>query len=90
MTTPFALIDLPAFLNGFGTQAAAFGATVSVAPKPSWLIYVEAPEAGPLAGRPSLLAAGGLGIDDLPRRTPGRTACAGRSLAGLSRPCTST
>jgi hypothetical protein len=22
-TTPFALIDLPAFLNGFGTQAAA-------------------------------------------------------------------
>ena len=24
VTTPFALIDLPAFLNGFGTQAAAF------------------------------------------------------------------
>ena len=29
VTTPFALIDLPAFLNGFGTQAAAF------APRPT-------------------------------------------------------
>ncbi|MCU0251117.1 MAG: glycosyltransferase family 39 protein [Vicinamibacterales bacterium] len=38
VTTPFALIDLPAFLNGFGTQAAAF------TPRPrtseaSWIIY---------------------------------------------------
>ena len=39
-TTPFALIDLPAFLNGFGTQAAAF------TPRPrsseaSWVIYAK-------------------------------------------------
>jgi len=39
-TTPFALIDLPAFLNGFGTQAAAF------TPRPqsseaSWIIYAK-------------------------------------------------
>jgi 4-amino-4-deoxy-L-arabinose transferase-like glycosyltransferase len=38
VTTPFALGDLPAFLNGFGTQAAAF------TPRPrsseaSWIIY---------------------------------------------------
>jgi 4-amino-4-deoxy-L-arabinose transferase-like glycosyltransferase len=40
LTTPFALIDLPAFLSGFGTQAASF------TPRPtsseaSWLIYAE-------------------------------------------------
>ena len=40
VTTPFALIDLPAFLNGFGTQAAAF------TPRPrsseaSWVIYAK-------------------------------------------------
>ena len=40
ITTPFALIDLPAFLNGFGTQAAAFVARQPSA-EPSWLIYTK-------------------------------------------------
>jgi len=40
VTTPFALIDLPAFLNGFGTQAAAFAARQPSA-EPSWLVYVK-------------------------------------------------
>jgi 4-amino-4-deoxy-L-arabinose transferase-like glycosyltransferase len=39
-TTPFALIDLPAFLNGFGTQAANFGLR-SESAYPSWLIYAR-------------------------------------------------
>lgn len=40
LTTPYAIFDLPAFLNGFGTQAAAFrerSATV----EPSWLVYAR-------------------------------------------------
>ena len=40
VTTPFALIDLPAFLNGFGTQAAAFTARQPSA-EASWLIYAK-------------------------------------------------
>ncbi|MCK7518663.1 MAG: hypothetical protein MZV64_13550 [Ignavibacteriales bacterium] len=67
VTTPFALIDLPAFLNGFGTQAAAFSATVRRSAEASWRDLREAPEAGPLAGPPSLLAAGGR----RPRRSTG-------------------
>jgi len=38
VTTPFALIDLPAFLNGFGTQAAAFTPRPTSA-EASWVIY---------------------------------------------------
>jgi 4-amino-4-deoxy-L-arabinose transferase-like glycosyltransferase len=40
VSTPFALIDLPAFLNGFGTQAAAFTARPDSAPA-SWIIYAK-------------------------------------------------
>jgi 4-amino-4-deoxy-L-arabinose transferase-like glycosyltransferase len=40
VTTPFALLDLPAFLNGFGTQAAAFGPRSDSA-EPSWLVYAK-------------------------------------------------
>ena len=56
-TTPFALLDLPAFLSGFGTQAAAF------TPRPlsaeaSWVIYTK--HLRQAFGWPaSLLAAGG-------------------------------
>ena len=60
VTTPFALIDLPAFLNGFGTQAAAFGAR-SDAAEPSWLVYLKHFRLS--FGWPaSLLAASGLGM----------------------------
>jgi len=57
-TTPFALIDLPAFLNGFGTQAAAF------TPRPrsseaSWLIYAKHLRQA-LGWPATLLAAGGM------------------------------
>jgi 4-amino-4-deoxy-L-arabinose transferase-like glycosyltransferase len=58
VTTPFAIIDLPAFLNGFGTQAAAF------TPRPrsaeaSWVIYAK--HLRQAFGWPAaLLAAGGL------------------------------
>lgn len=40
VTTPFALIDLPAFLNGFGIQASAFGAR-SPSSEASWVIYAK-------------------------------------------------
>jgi 4-amino-4-deoxy-L-arabinose transferase-like glycosyltransferase len=40
VTTPFALIDLPAFLNGFGIQAAAFTARQPSA-EASWLVYAK-------------------------------------------------
>ena len=60
VTTPFALIDLPAFLNGFGTQAAAFGARSDSA-EPSWLVYLKHFRLS--FGWPaSLLAASGLGM----------------------------
>ena len=57
-TTPFALIDLPAFLNGFGTQAAAF------TPRPrsseaSWMIYAKHLRQA-LGWPAALLAAGGM------------------------------
>jgi 4-amino-4-deoxy-L-arabinose transferase-like glycosyltransferase len=60
VTTPFALLDLPAFLNGFGTQAAAF------TPRPrsaeaSWVIYVK--NLRQAFGWPAaLLAAGGAAL----------------------------
>ena len=58
VTTPFALIDLPAFLNGFGTQAAAFTARPRSA-EASWLIYVK--HLRQAFGWPAaLLAAGGM------------------------------
>jgi len=60
VTTPFALADLPAFLNGFGTQAAAFGARSGSA-EPSWLVYLKHFRLS--FGWPaSLLAASGLGM----------------------------
>jgi hypothetical protein len=40
VTTPYAIADLPAFLNGFGTQAAAFSRR-SDAAEPSWLVYAK-------------------------------------------------
>jgi 4-amino-4-deoxy-L-arabinose transferase-like glycosyltransferase len=60
VTTPFALLDLPAFLNGFGTQAAAF------TPRPrsseaSWIIYGK--HLSRAFGWPAwLLATGGAGL----------------------------
>jgi 4-amino-4-deoxy-L-arabinose transferase-like glycosyltransferase len=58
LTTPFALLDLPAFLNGFGTQAAAF------TPRPlsseaSWMIYAKHLRQA-LGWPAALLAAGGM------------------------------
>lgn len=38
VTTPYAVLDLPAFLNGFGTQAAAFSPRSDLA-EPSWIVY---------------------------------------------------
>ena len=71
VTTPFALIDLPAFLNGFGTQAAAFGARSDSA-EPSWLVYLK--HFWLSFGWPaSLLAASGLrddALQDLRRAGP--------------------
>jgi hypothetical protein len=40
VTTPFALIDLPAFLNGFGTQASGYTPR-PVSADASWLIYAK-------------------------------------------------
>jgi len=40
LTTPYAIFDLPAFLNGFGTQAAAFSPRSDSA-EPSWLVYAK-------------------------------------------------
>ena len=40
VTTPYAILDLPAFLNGFGTQAAAFSPRSSSA-EPSWIVYAK-------------------------------------------------
>ncbi|MCU0256568.1 MAG: glycosyltransferase family 39 protein [Vicinamibacterales bacterium] len=40
VTTPYAIFDLPAFLNGFGTQAAAFSKRSAEA-EPSWLVYAK-------------------------------------------------
>lgn len=40
LTTPYAILDLPAFLNGFGTQAAAFSRRPESA-EPSWLVYAK-------------------------------------------------
>jgi hypothetical protein len=40
ITTPYAIFDLPAFLNGFGTQAAAFSRRSGSA-EPSWLVYAK-------------------------------------------------
>jgi len=40
VTTPFAIFDLPAFLNGFGSQASAFGPRQPSA-EASWIIYVK-------------------------------------------------
>ena len=40
VTTPFALVDLPAFLNGFGTQAAAFTPR-PISSEASWIIYAK-------------------------------------------------
>ena len=58
VTTPFALIDLPAFLNGFGTQAAAFTAR-PVSAEASWIIYAK--HLRQAFGWPAaLLAVGGL------------------------------
>jgi hypothetical protein len=58
VTTPFALIDLPAFLNGFGTQAAAFTPR-AVSAEASWIIYAK--HLRQAFGWPAaLLAAGGL------------------------------
>ncbi|MFO7692960.1 MAG: glycosyltransferase family 39 protein [Vicinamibacterales bacterium] len=59
VTTPFALLDLPAFLNGFGTQAAAFGPRQPSA-EPSWLVYVKHFRLA-LGWPASLLAIAGLG-----------------------------
>ena len=57
VTTPFALIDLPAFLNGFGTQAAAFTPRPTSA-EASWVIYAK--HLSQAFGWPAaLLAAGG-------------------------------
>jgi len=71
VTTPFALIDLPAFLSGFGTQAAAFTPRPTSA-EPSWVIYTK--HLRQAFGWPaSLLAAGGLLL------------AAGRAVAGPDR-----
>jgi 4-amino-4-deoxy-L-arabinose transferase-like glycosyltransferase len=60
ITTPFALLDLPAFLNGFGIQAAQFTPPPASA-EPSWLIYVK--HLRQAFGWPaSLVAAAGLGL----------------------------
>ena len=60
VTTPFALLDLPAFLNGFGIQAAAFTARPSSA-EASWLVYAK--HFRQAIGWPALmLAAAGLGL----------------------------
>jgi 4-amino-4-deoxy-L-arabinose transferase-like glycosyltransferase len=40
LTTPYAIFDLPSFLNGFGTQAAAFSPRSDSA-EPSWLVYAK-------------------------------------------------
>lgn len=40
VTTPYAIFDLPAFLNGFGTQAAAFSPRSGSA-EPSWILYAK-------------------------------------------------
>lgn len=59
-TTPYALIDLPAFLNGFGTQAAAFSPRQRT-DEASWLVYLK--HLRLTFGWPgSLLAAAGLGL----------------------------
>lgn len=40
VTTPYALLDLPAFLNGFGIQADAFSGR-ALSGEPSWLLYAK-------------------------------------------------
>ncbi len=60
LTTPYALLALPAFLNGFGVQSAAFaGRTLSS--EASWLVYAK--HLRQAFGWPaSALAIAGLGI----------------------------
>jgi hypothetical protein len=71
VTTPFALLDLPAFLNGFGNQAAAF------TPRPtsseaSWIIYAKHLRQA-LGWPAALLAVGGvLGVLYRALQGPGR------------------
>jgi len=60
VTTPFALIDLPAFLNGFGNLSAAYTARPSAA-EASWLIYVKHVRQA-LGWPASALAVAGLGL----------------------------
>jgi 4-amino-4-deoxy-L-arabinose transferase-like glycosyltransferase len=60
VTTPFALLDLPAFLNGFGIQAAAFAARHPEA-EPSWLVYSKHFRQA-LGWPASALAVAGLGL----------------------------
>jgi len=60
VTTPFALIDLPAFLNGFGNLSAAYTARPSAADA-SWLIYVKHFRQA-LGWPASALAVAGLGL----------------------------
>lgn len=40
VTTPFAIFDLPAFLNGFGSQTSALDPRGAAA-EPSWVIYLK-------------------------------------------------
>ena len=40
LTTPYSVLDLPSFLNGFAAQMVRF-ATTRVAPEPIWLTYLK-------------------------------------------------
>ena len=66
LTTPYAVLDLPAFLNGFGTQAAAFSPRSDSA-EASWIVYGKHMQIA--FGWPGfLLSLAGLGLAVLPGR----------------------